>query len=91
MADKQFIRGPIDMVNWKEKMAACGLVASFCDSLGRIYSGAEDAGRAGIRTSEIVIAYDPVWEIGTGKVATPAHAQEFGTSCYTFNFFTSAL
>nr|GLL31565.1 uncharacterized protein LOC109192662 [Ipomoea trifida] len=47
--------------------------------------------RAGIRMSEIVIAYDPVWEIGTGKVATPAHAQEFGTSCCTFNFFTSAL
>ncbi|XP_031090920.1 uncharacterized protein LOC115995912 [Ipomoea triloba] len=47
--------------------------------------------RAGIRTSEIVIAYDPVWENGTGKVATPAHAQGFGTSCCTFNFFTSAL
>ena len=26
--------------------------------------------------SKIVIAYEPVWAIGTGKVATPAQAQE---------------
>ncbi|OIC46761.1 triose-phosphate isomerase, partial [Acinetobacter baumannii] len=26
--------------------------------------------------SNIVIAYEPVWAIGTGKVATPAQAQE---------------
>lgn len=26
--------------------------------------------------SKIVIAYEPVWAIGTGKVATPAHAQK---------------
>lgn len=26
--------------------------------------------------SKVVIAYEPVWAIGTGKVATPAQAQE---------------
>jgi triosephosphate isomerase len=26
--------------------------------------------------SEIVVAYEPVWAIGTGKTATPAQAQE---------------
>ena len=29
--------------------------------------------------SKIVIAYEPVWAIGTGKVATPAQAQEVST------------
>jgi triosephosphate isomerase len=28
------------------------------------------------RLSEVVIAYEPVWAIGTGKVATPEQAQE---------------
>jgi triosephosphate isomerase len=26
--------------------------------------------------SKVVIAYEPVWAIGTGKVATPAQAEE---------------
>lgn len=26
--------------------------------------------------SDVVLAYEPVWAIGTGKVATPAQAQE---------------
>jgi triosephosphate isomerase (TIM) len=29
-----------------------------------------------INYSKIVIAYEPVWAIGTGKVATPAQAQQ---------------
>lgn len=28
----------------------------------------------------IVLAYEPVWAIGTGKVATPAQAQEVSFS-----------
>ncbi|GJN37491.1 hypothetical protein PR202_gb26454 [Eleusine coracana subsp. coracana] len=30
--------------------------------------------------SNVVIAYEPVWAIGTGKVATPAQAQEVHAS-----------
>jgi triosephosphate isomerase (TIM) len=28
------------------------------------------------RLHEVVIAYEPIWAIGTGKVATPEHAQD---------------
>ncbi|HOL37976.1 MAG TPA: triose-phosphate isomerase [Rubrivivax sp.] len=31
--------------------------------------------RLGARTSEIVLAYEPVWAIGTGRTATPEQAQ----------------
>jgi triosephosphate isomerase len=34
------------------------------------------AGVAPARLAEIVIAYEPIWAIGTGRVATPAQAQE---------------
>ena len=34
-------------------------------------------GLSGVETIDnVVIAYEPVWAIGTGKVATPAQAQE---------------
>merc|ERR1711990_53189 len=31
--------------------------------------------------SRIAIAYEPVWAIGTGKVATPETAQDVHTTC----------
>ncbi|OGS22469.1 MAG: triose-phosphate isomerase [Elusimicrobia bacterium RIFOXYA2_FULL_39_19] len=34
------------------------------------------AGLTGNQSSEVVIAYEPVWAIGTGKTASPAQAQE---------------
>ena len=36
--------------------------------------------------ARIVIAYEPVWAIGTGKVATPAQAQEVSTLFWLFLF-----
>lgn len=39
--------------------------------------------------SKIVIAYEPVWAIGTGKVATPAQAQE--THALTRAFLATAV
>jgi triosephosphate isomerase (TIM) len=36
--------------------------------------------------SNVVVAYEPVWAIGTGKVATPAQAQEV-----SFFFYKSLL
>jgi triosephosphate isomerase len=38
-----------------------------------------DAGLAGLKpeqVNQVVVAYEPVWAIGTGKTATPADAQE---------------
>ena len=38
-----------------------------------------DAGLAGLQPDEIVrtvVAYEPVWAIGTGRTATPAQAQD---------------
>jgi hypothetical protein len=38
--------------------------------------------------SNVVVAYEPVWAIGTGKVATPAQAQEVS---YLYQITTSKL
>jgi triosephosphate isomerase (TIM) len=38
-----------------------------------------DGGLAGLKSEQVagmVVAYEPVWAIGTGEVATPEHAQE---------------
>jgi len=45
----------------------------------RVVVGQVTAGLAGIeaaRLSHVVIAYEPIWAIGTGKTATPADAQQ---------------
>jgi triosephosphate isomerase (TIM) len=47
--------------------------------------------------SNVVVAYEPVWAIGTGKVATVAQAQEVSfflevsTSSYIFICFSVGL
>jgi triosephosphate isomerase len=35
-----------------------------------------DVGLAGVDSSKIIVAYEPVWAIGTGKNATPEHAEK---------------
>ena len=49
-----------------------GTHVEYCvDQLGLALAGVEEADAA-----RLVVAYEPVWAIGTGKVATPADAQE---------------
>lgn len=35
-----------------------------------------DAGLAGVDSSKVIVAYEPVWAIGTGHNATPEHAEK---------------
>ena len=78
------------LVNKKIKAAfANGLVPIFCvgEGLAVRESGEQvphvlaqlDAGLAGLsaeQVQKVVVAYEPVWAIGTGKTATPENAQE---------------
>jgi triosephosphate isomerase len=77
-------------LNRKVKAAtSAGLTAIFC--IGELLAEREtqqteavlafqlDAGLSGLtaeQISRVVLAYEPVWAIGTGKVATPQQAQE---------------
>jgi len=77
-------------VNEKTKAAlAAGLVPIVCvgetlaqreaNQTGAVVTGQVKAGLAGIPApsfEKIIVAYEPVWAIGTGKVATPEQAQE---------------
>jgi len=66
---------------------ACGIAPIVClgESLGERQSGQTEAvvmrqlaaitQALGPRSSAIVLAYEPVWAIGTGEAATPAQAQ----------------
>ncbi|XVU30428.1 triose-phosphate isomerase [Actinoplanes sp. CA-054009] len=79
-----------DVVNAKVKAAfASGLTPILCVGEGLEIREADghcphcvdqlDAGLAGLKpeqVKQIVIAYEPVWAIGTGKTATPEDAQE---------------
>ena len=87
---RQFYGETDESVNWKSMAAlAAGLTAIVCvgEHLAERESGnAEDVvskqlegGLSGLTANDlerIIIAYEPVWAIGTGKTATPEQAQE---------------
>ena len=87
---RQFYGETNESVNRKTRSAlAAGMTAIVCvgETLGQRESGelfnviAEQVreGLGGLTTSDlerIIIAYEPVWAIGTGKTATPEQAQE---------------
>ncbi len=73
------------------KALACGLEVIYCvgETLGEREAGITQqvlakqikafltsCGEAVKKGAKVMIAYEPVWAIGTGKVATPAQAQE---------------
>ena len=79
-----------DMVNWKLKAAiAHDLTPVVCvgESLDKRQTGLTEAvlrwqvacalnGVEAAGSEKLIIAYEPVWAIGTGSTATPAQAQE---------------
>ena len=87
---RQYFAESDEIVNKKTKAAlAAGIVPVVC--IGEVLEDREggktaevltkqlEAGLAGITAAEakpIVIAYEPVWAIGTGKTATPEMAEE---------------
>ena len=87
---RQFYGETDSTVNAKTKSAIqAGLVAIVCvgESLAEREAGSAEnvvktqltAGLAGLTvadTERIIIAYEPVWAIGTGKTASPEQAQE---------------
>lgn len=87
---RQFFAETDETVNRKVKAAlGAGLIAIVCvgeDLASRdagtqtqVVEGQVIAGLAGLTVSDmerIIIAYEPVWAIGTGRTATPEQAQE---------------
>ncbi len=87
---RQFYGETDQSVNKKTHSAiAAGLIAIVCvgEHLGEresgnansVVAGQLNTGLAGLTvadTERIIIAYEPVWAIGTGKTATPEQAQE---------------
>jgi len=84
---RQYFKETDDIVNKKIKTARKnGLGVIFCigESLeereaGKTFEILEREirnGLEGVGTEKIVVAYEPIWAIGTGKTATPDQAQE---------------
>jgi triosephosphate isomerase (TIM) len=87
---RQFYGEMDESVNQKTKAAlAAGLTAIVCvgeqlsereaDNAESVVSGQLTSSLAGLTAEDmerIIIAYEPVWAIGTGKTATPEQAQE---------------
>ncbi|KAK1312526.1 hypothetical protein QJS10_CPA07g00190 [Acorus calamus] len=70
MGRKFFVGG-----NWKCN-GTSGEVKKIVSTLNEAEVPSEDVVEKVSNWSNVVLAYEPVWAIGTGKVATPAQAQE---------------
>jgi len=84
---RQYFNETDEIVNKKIKAAKkAGVGVIFCigESLQEREAGKTfdvllkeiDNGLSGTDTEKLVIAYEPIWAIGTGKTATPEQAQE---------------
>jgi len=87
---RQYYAETDDSVNLKIKTAlAAGLTPIFClgetlaqREAGETFKVVETQAKGGLKDinraegQKIIIAYEPVWAIGTGKTATPEQAQE---------------
>jgi triosephosphate isomerase (TIM) len=84
---RQYFHETDDIVNRKIKAAQkAGLGVIFCigESLEEreaektfdVLNREIEKGLDGVTTEKMVIAYEPIWAIGTGKTATPLQAQE---------------
>lgn len=84
---RQYFNETDEFLNKKAKAAkAAGLGVIFCigESLDERNSGKMfdvikreiEGGLQGIDTDNLVVAYEPIWAIGTGVTATPDQAQE---------------
>jgi triosephosphate isomerase (TIM) len=87
---RQYFKETDALINKKAKLALeQGLTPIVC--VGELLQEREDAktftviekqvkeglaGIAPVQAAKVVVAYEPVWAIGTGKTATPAQAQE---------------
>lgn len=79
-----------EMVNAKTKAALLnGIIPVVCVGFGTtveqddlevtdILKQQLDIDLKGVDVSKVVVAYEPVWAIGTGKVASPEHAETVG-------------
>lgn len=90
-SERRQLMGELDAaVNLKARAALrAGLTPIICvgetlaerdagETLGRIQAQLDGAlaGMSGADVARVVVAYEPVWAIGTGRNATPAQAQE---------------
>jgi triosephosphate isomerase (TIM) len=84
---RQYFHETDDIVNKKIKISlkhGLGVIACIGESLSereagktfRILQRQLEGGLNGIDPDGVVIAYEPVWAIGTGKTATPEQAEE---------------
>ena len=84
---RQYFGESDDLLNKKAKAAqAAGLTVIFCigepldvresGKTNDLLAGQMDGGLKGLDPAGLVLAYEPIWAIGTGVTATPEQAQE---------------